>query len=60
MIPVLNSRGRFTKMKSPLFAVMVIVTLSFLLTLEVQIHSNIRLVHVSTLVCIQAGQLLVF
>ena len=46
-------------MMSPPLAVMTIVTLLFGLTLEVQIHSKIRLVHVSTFVCILAGQWLV-
>ena len=46
-------------MMSPPLAVFVIVMLSFGLALEVQMHSKIRLVHVSTLVCIQAGQGLV-
>ena len=46
-------------MMSPPLAVMVIVTLSFGLTLERQMHSKIRLVHGRTLVCIQAGQCLV-
>ena len=60
MIPVLTSRGQLKKRSSPApLNVMVIVTLSFSLTQEVQMHSKIRLVHVSTLVCIQAGQCIV-